>query len=411
MPCSPRKARVLLKDGKAKVAKQEPFTIQLTTATGEAKQPVSLGVDAGSKTIGLSATTEKHVLFEAEVHLRTDMVELLSIRRQYRRSRRYRKTRYRKARFQNRKKPEGWLAPSVRNKIEAHVKSVNLAHKILPITQTTIEVASFDIQEIKNPEISGKEYQEGDQLGFWNVREYVFWRDGHKCQGRKNCKSKILNVHHIESRKTGGDAPNNLITLCKACHDDYHVGKLKLDLKRGNAFRDAAFMGIMRWTVYNRLRDQYPNVSLTYGYITKNTRIRNGLEKSHWVDARCISGNPLANPLKSWYYFKQVRKQNRQLHKANTVKGGIRKANKAPRYVQGFQLFDKVRYQGQDCFIFGRRKSGYFDLRRLDGTKIHASANYKKLIPLERAGTILCERRSANSSPCLKTGVSLAHVR
>jgi len=399
MPSSPRKARTLLKTGKARVVKRTPFTIQLNYPTGEAKQAISFGVDAGSKHIGLSATTDKEILFEAEVELRNDIVELLATRRQHRRNRRYRKTRYRKPRFRNRNKPKGWLAPSIQNKIELHLKAVSMAYKILPITHTIIEVASFDIQKIKNPDISGKEYQEGDQLGFWNIREYVLWRDGHKCHGRKGCKNKILNVHHIESRKTGGDSPKNLITLCEKCHADYHAGRLKLNLKRGQSFKDAAFMGIMRWTVYNRLKTLYPNVSLTYGYITKNTRIRNGLEKTHTVDARCISGNPLAKPDDVCYYFKQVRKQNRQLHKANTLKGGIRKINKAPKYVHGYQLFDKVLYKNKECFIFGRRSSGYFDLRTLDGVKIHVSANYKKLRLLERAKSIKCERREGNSSP------------
>lgn len=399
MPCSPRKARLLLKQNKAKVINREPFTIQLLYGSSGYKQPVTLGIDAGSKHIGISATTENKVLFEAEVELRDDIVKLLADRRQYRRSRRYRKTRYRQARFLNRKKPKGWLAPSVKHKIESHLKIIAIAHKILPITKTTIEVAQFDIQKIKNPDIQGKEYQEGDQLGFWNNREYVLWRDGHQCQGGTNCKNKILNVHHIESRKIGGDAPNNLITLCETCHNDFHAGKLKLTLKRGKSYRDAAFMGIMRWAVYDHLKALYSNISLTYGYITKNTRITNGLEKSHIIDARCISGNPLAEPLSNYYYFKQVRKQNRQLHKANPLKGGIRKANKAPRYVYSYQLFDKVEFQEQECFVFGRRSSGYFDLRKLDGTKIHASANYKKLKLLEKPKTLLCERREGNSSP------------
>ena len=197
MPCKPRKARILLKQGKAKVINREPFTIQLLYGSSGYKQLISLGVDAGSKTIGLSATTDKEILFEAEVELRNDIVELLATRRQHRRNRRHRKTRYRKPRFRNRNKPKGWLAPSIQNKIESHLKAVRMAHKILPITHTIIEVASFDIQKIKNPDISGKEYQEGDQLGFWNTREYVLWRDKHQCQGRKGCKNKVLNVHHI----------------------------------------------------------------------------------------------------------------------------------------------------------------------------------------------------------------------
>ena len=262
MPCKPRKARLLLKQGKAKVVKRDPFTIQLTIATGEAKQDISLGVDSGSKYIGISATTKKHVLFEAEVELRNDIVKLLADRRQYRRSRRYRKTRYRQARFLNRKKPEGWLAPSIQHKINSHIKIIDMLTKLLPITDITIEVASFDIQKIKNPDIQDKEYQQGDQLGFYNVREYVLWRDNYQCQGRKGCKNKILNVHHIESRKTGGNSPNNLITLCETCHNDYHAGKLKLNLKRGQMFKDATFMGVMRWATYNALKELYPNVKL-----------------------------------------------------------------------------------------------------------------------------------------------------
>jgi N6-L-threonylcarbamoyladenine synthase len=273
------------------------------------------------------------------------------------------------------------------------LKIAENVHKILPITKIIVEVASFDIQKIKNPEISGKEYQEGDQLGFWNIREYVLFRDGYKCQGKAGCKNKILNVHHIESRKTGGDSPSNLITLCEDCHNNYHAGKLKLNLKRGQSFRDAAFMSIMRWTFYNRLKNIYPNVELTYGYITKNTRITHKLPKLHRIDALCISGNPKAKQLDYWYYIKQVRKHNRQIHKAKILKGGIRKLNQAPYLVKGFRLFDKVKYKGEECFIFGRRSSGYFDLRKIDGTVIHRSANCKDLKFISKAKTLLWERR------------------
>lgn len=390
MPTTPRKAKILLKQNKAKVVKRTPFTIQLLTATGEAKQEITLGVDAGSKAIGVSATTTVKVLFEAEIKIRADIVDLLATRRQNRRTRRSHKTRYRQARFLNRKKPKGWLAPSVLNKIETHLKIVNLIHLILPIAKTTVEVASFDIQKIRNPVIMGKEYQQGEQLDFWNVREYVLFRDGHKCHGKTGCKNKILNVHHVESRKTGGNSPGNLITLCEDCHKDYHSGKLILDLKRGKSFRDAAFMGIMRWAFYNKLKEIYSNVGLTYGYLTKHVRIQSGLEKSHIMDARCISGNPTAKATDNWYYLKQVRGQNRQLHKANPKKGK-RQVNKSPRYVKGFQLFDKVSYQNQDCFIFGRRATGSFDIRLLDGTKISSGISCKKLKLVEKAKTLLIQ--------------------
>jgi len=406
MPCSPRKARLLLKSNKAKVINRTPFTIQLRHGSSGYKQPITLGVDAGSKMVGLSATTEKKVLFEAETELRTDIVELLAERASLRKGRRNRNLRYRPARFKNRKKQKGWLAPSIQHKIGSHLRLVDLVHKILPVKKIIAEVAAFDIQKIKNPEIAGAEYQQGPQMDFWNVREYVLWRDGHKCRGKEGCKGKILNVHHIESRKTGGNAPGNLITLCEKCHDSYHQGKLKLDHKRGKSYKHQTFMGIMRWAFYNRLKEQYPDVSLTYGYLTKNTRIENALDKSHRVDARCISGNPLAAE-SNWYKYKFVRGQNRCLHKANPKKG-VRKANKAPRYVHGYQLFDKVDYQGRECFVFGRRTSGYFDLRTLDGEIIHRSASVKKLKLIEKASTLLCERREGAFLSRLKSRVSSA---
>lgn len=320
------KVRVFLKNRKAKVVKRCPFTVQLLYDTTDYTQPVSLGVDAGSKHIGLSAVTDNKVLFESETELRNDIVKLISDRREQRRSRRTRKTRYRKPRFDNRGRKDGWLAPSVQNKVDTHLTVVRKVHEILPITKIIVEVAAFDIQKIKNPDVEGEEYQQGEQLGFWNVREYVLFRDGHTCQCCKGkSKDKILNVHHIESRKTGGDAPNNLITLCETCHKGYHAGTVKLPktIRRGMSFRDAAFMGIMRWAFYNQLKELYPDVGLTYGYLTKNTRIRNGLPKTHCVDARCISGHPLAGPLGYYFYQKKVRCHNRQVHKCTILKGRL----------------------------------------------------------------------------------------
>ena len=391
------KVRRMLKSGKAKVVKRCPFVIQLsyTTSTREI-QYVSLGVDAGSKHIGISATTESKVLYESEVELRSDITELLSARREMRSARRNRKTRHRKPRFDNRRRRDGWLAPSVQQKVDTHLTVIRKVNEILPVARTIAEVAAFDIQKIKNPDIQGAEYQQGEQLGSWNIREYVLFRDGHTCQCCKGkSKDKILNVHHIESRQTGGDAPNNLITLCKTCHNGYHSGEIKLPktIKRGMKFADATFMGIMRWAFYNEIRSQYPDVSLTYGYITKHTRITNGLPKAHYIDARCISGHPLAESDSVVYYQKKVRCHNRQIHKLNICKGGILKRNQAPYLVKGFRLFDKVRYSGKEGFIFGRRSSGYFDIRKLDGTVIHRSAKYSALSLLDTAGAILTERR------------------
>ena len=183
------KVRVLLKQGKAKVVKRTPFTIQLLYDSTNYTQPISLGVDAGSKVIGLSATTNTKELFASNITIRNDIVNLLSTRRQNRRTRRSHKTRYRKPRFNNRvsSKKQGWLAPSIQNKVETHLTCIKRVYDILPITNIVVEVASFDIQKIKNPSISGVEYQQGEQLNFWNVREYVLHRDNHICQC---CKGK-----------------------------------------------------------------------------------------------------------------------------------------------------------------------------------------------------------------------------
>ena len=396
------KVRRLLKSGLAHVVRRIPFTIQLDYGTTEITQPITLGIDTGSKFIGVCATTDKKELYAANVELRNDIMDKLSTRREQRRARRSR-LRYRKDRFNNRvsSKHKGRLAPSVENKIQTHIAVVRNAYRILPISRIVVETASFDIQKIKNPNIEGEDYQNGEQKGFWNIREYVLWRDGYTCQhchGKSG--DKILNVHHLESRKTGGNSPSNLITLCETCHKAYHCGEFELKVKRGTSFRDAAFMGIMRRAFFERLKQMYSNVSMTYGYVTKNTRIANGLPKEHYVDARCISGNPQAKPLGYYFYQKKVRCQNRQIHKANILKGGKKKLNQAPFVVKGFRLFDLVEYQKELFYVFGRRKRGYFDIRRLDGTKVNkGSVSCKKLRLVETRRTLLTERRNSGSIP------------
>ena len=401
MPCKPQKARKLLKENKATVVKYEPFTIQLKYGSAGYKQPVTLGIDAGSVHIGASASTEKQELYASETVMRSgdgkaSIVRLLAKRLELRRSRRNRKTRYRKAKFLNRvhHKHKGWLAPSVENKINVHLKLVADIHKILPVTKVVVEVAQFDIQKIKNPDISGVEYQQGEQLGWANVREYVLFRDGHQCQC---CKGRsgdpILNVHHIESRMTGGNAPNNLITLCKSCHQGYHQGNISLpkSIHRGMSFRDAAFMGIMRWAFYNRLKEQYSNAFLTYGYITKNTRIKNNITKTHTADAYCIAGNVKAERLGYEYLRKQMRRHNRKLHREVPAKGGVRKRAQAGHSVRGFCLNDTILYQKQRWFIRGMRSKGAFVLKHLDGTKVEIAPS--KITFLWHNKSYLIERR------------------
>lgn len=385
------RVRRLLKAQKAVIVDYKPFTIKLTYACPDRVQEVSLGVDAGSKHVGLSATTRQKVLFEAQLELRNDISKNLAIRKENRHDRRFRKVRHRRNTHISciRLKHNGWVAPSVRAKIQSHVYWIDKIHTFLPVSHTTVEVGQFNIQLLKSQEQGlpipyGTAYQNGEQLGFWNVREYVLFRDNHTCQCCKGkSKDPILNVHHIESRKTGGNAPNNLVTLCETCHTGYHSGKVKLSktIKRGASLRDAAFMVNMRWKLMGILREKYgDSVSHTYGYITKKTRIENGLEKDHTIDARCISGNPNVIMGETPYFIRKVRCHNRQLHKTTFIRGGVRKPNQAPKEVFGFRLWDLVKYKGTLCFVKGRRVRGEFSISDVRGKVITNSVGYSKLL-------------------------------
>jgi len=397
MPCKNAKARKLLRDNKAIVVRREPFTIKLNFVCENVVQDITLGIDAGSKFIGVSATTKEKELFSAEVELRNDISKKLLTRRQNRRTRRNR-LRYRQPRFLNRvkSKNKGWLAPSIEHKIQTHITIIKKVHEILPINKIIVETAQFDIQKINNPNISGEEYQQGNQLGYGNVKEYVLFRDSHKCQYCKGkSKETRLEVHHITYRSNGGsNKQDNLITLCKTCHKKVHNNTIELKVKKAKSFKHATFMGIMRKTLLSRLDNLYPNIEETYGYITKSTRIESNLEKEHRTDARCISGNPLAIQCDHWYYYKKVRCQNRQTHRANFISGHRKKLNQAPFAVKGFRLFDLVEYNNKLYYIFGRRSSGLFDIRRLDGTKVNkGSISYKKMKLIQVRKTMLIEKR------------------
>lgn len=313
MPTTPQKARRLLKQNKAKVVSRKPFVIQLTIATGETKQSVKLGIDSGYQHIGFSAITEIQELISGELNLLQGISERIKKRRMYRTQRRNR-LRYRKPRFDNRRRNDGWLAPSVQHKLDSHIRFIKYLNSILPVSETTIEVGNFDIQKIKNPEISGKEYQEGEQKDFWNLREYILHRDNHKCQNPE-CKSKetILETHHIGYwQKDRTDRPSNLITLCIKCHTpkNHKEGGFLYQWKpKLQSFKEATFMSMVRWRLVNTLECRH-----TYGAYTKQDRIRLSLEKNHYNDAFVISGGERQKRIKPMF-FNQIRRHNRSLEK------------------------------------------------------------------------------------------------
>jgi len=354
MPCSPSKGKKLLKNGKAEIVERLPFTIKLTIATGETKQAITLGVDGGYLHIGLSALTEKKELFSLHVQLRKDLVKLLSERRNYRKSRRNRKLWHRESRYLNRKKPSGWLSPSIKHKYESHRRIIEKTEKILPLRDIVIEVANFDIQKIKNPEISGKEYQKGEQEGFWNRREYVLHRDNHICRECKgNSKDTVLEVHHILSRQTEGNRPDNLITLCSTCHRKISQGKMKLNVTPSKGYREATFMTTIRWKLVNALKEEGKNVRVTYGYITKHNRIEAELPKSHINDAFIIAGGKEQSRCQPFCVI-QRRKHNRSIQKNRKgFKPSIRKKN-YPYHPGDLVGFDGKIFSVKGVFNYGK---------------------------------------------------------
>jgi len=380
MPCKPRKARVLLKEKKAKVVNRTPFTIQLLYGSSGYKQPVNLGVDAGSQYIGLSATTHKKELFKATVELRQDISGLLESRKILRRNRRN-KLRYRPARFNNRGK-KGKLAPSIQHKIDSHLTIIKRICNIIPIENIIVETAEFDIHKLKNPEVYGVEYQHGDGEGFYNVKSAVLSRDNYTCQicGVKQAK---LEVHHIRSRSEGGsNRMDNLVVLCKDCHAKVHTGELDFT-KKVKSFKHSSHMNIMRKRLVQSLKNEFSNVFETFGYLTKYVREKLGLVKSHCNDAFIISHNLDAEQSDVEYLYKKVRRHNRQIHKSKPSKGGKRKRNQSPYIVNGFRRYDKVMYNNKECFITGKRSSGYFQLKTFDGTVISQGISSKRLKLLE----------------------------
>ncbi len=382
MPTSDhRKVRLMLKNDQAKVVKRDPFTIQMANRTHNYTQAVTLGVDAGSKHVGLCASTEKQVLYQEELLPRNDVVKHLSDRRQYRRSRRSKKARYRQAGFDNRvhAKHKGWLAPSVEVKIQEHITAIQKICKIVPVSLVCVETAEFDTQRLKameegKPLPVGIDYQKGEMYDAYNVRQYALKRDNYTCQ--------CCGTH-----KEGTKLHAGLIHL----PDDRK--------KRSKSLRDAAFMGIMRKALVNRLKDilDIP-IQETYGYITRYKRESHTIKKTHINDAYCIANNLSAKPLETYYLTKAIRSHNRQIHKAKIYKNGHRKLNQAPYLVEGFRLFDRVRYQDLEYFIFGRRQSGFFDIRNLDGQKVNkGSISCKKLKLIGMSTNYLTERRVAGA--------------
>ncbi len=315
MPTTPRKARIFLRSGRAKIVGRDPFTIQLLCGTSGYTQPITLGIDAGYAHIGYSAITEKEELIGGELELLPEISKRITDRKKYRQTRRNR-LRHRIKRFDNRKHPDDWLAPSIQHKLDSHIKLVERLKARMPITKVIIETAKFDGQKLVKPDIKGKEYQQGEQLGYKNLTNYIRHRDGYQCQNPE-CKNKnpdrVLQVHHLGYWKNPPDRsnrPGNLITLCDKCHTspNHNKGKLLHGWEpKVKPLKASTFMS----TIYRRVRRDL-GAEQAFGYVTDFTRHELGLEKSHHNDAFVIAGGTTqkrAEPL----MLEQIRRHKRSM--------------------------------------------------------------------------------------------------
>lgn len=294
MPCTPVIARLLLKDGKAKVIRHTPFTIKLLAQAEESyTQPLTLGVDTGSSVIGSAVADQNgHVLYLSEVEVRNDIAQTMKERSASRRNRRQRKTRYRPARWLNRRNSikTRRFSPTMRSKIEAHLREIRFVKSLLPITSLVLETGTFDPHALKSPEVLRNKwlYQRGINYGYANAKAYVLTRDTYTCQQcQGKSRDRRLEVHHIVFRsEQGSDEESNLLTLCKTCHDGLHAGKITLKQKgkKKGILLHATQMNSIRLQLLRLLQAEE-----TWGFVTKEHRQLWDLPKEHVFDAAVIA--------------------------------------------------------------------------------------------------------------------------
>ena len=380
-PTHPAKARILLKNKKAKVVRRLPFTIKLTYEIKNPKtQKYTLGVDTGFFKLGTAVINEKdEVVYLSEVTLRNDIKKIMKDRNQIRKARRNRNTRYRKPRWLNRKNSirKDRYPPTMISKFNSHMKEIKFIKSILPISTINLELAKFDNHALSNPLVKYNKwmYQKGLKFGFANTKAFVLNRDKYTCQ---YCKTKqgTLEVHHIIFRSNGGsDEPDNLITLCRHCHRELHAGKINLSikgLKRKNAQAAATQMNVLRSMIIKKFKSKFTE---TYGFITKEVRQYLNLPKEHYFDGVAICYCDKIN--KNNIFFKT----NLVQLKRCVSKGDYRlqefrngKMVNLPRTkIQGFKKYDAVKYFSKRYFIKGRISSGFAILADINLNKIDFS--------------------------------------
>jgi 5-methylcytosine-specific restriction endonuclease McrA len=359
-PIHPGRARILLSSGKAAVWKRFPFTIILKSEVQVPHlEPLRVKVDPGSKVTGLALVNDAsgEVVFAAEVtHRGQEIKKALDQRRSVRHSRRHRHMRYRKPRFENRRRRDGWLAPSLQSRIQNVLTWVERLLRLCPITAISQELVAFDMQQMENPEIADVEYQQGTLAGY-ETRQYLLEKWERQC-AYCGAKEVPLQVEHITPRAKGGtNRISNLCLACEPCNIAKGTQDIRVFLARRPdllqsvlaqakaSLKDAAAVNITRWVLYQRLTTLGLPVECGSGGLTKYNRIARGLEKAHWIDAANI-GQSTPPSLQVTGVIPLLVTANghgsRQMCRMNKY-GFPRTSPKQAKQVKGFQTGDIVR--------------------------------------------------------------------
>lgn len=381
MPCHPARARSLLREGKASVFRRYPFAIILKGREGGDIQPVALKVDPGSRTTGIALVADfergRRVVWAAELTHRGQQIrDALLSRKHIRRSRRSRKTRYRPARFLNRRKPEGWMPPSLMSRVHNITTWANRLWRYTPVLSVSMELVRFDTRLMENPEISGVAYQQGELQGY-EVREYLLEKWGRQC-AYCGTKDAPLEIEHILPKSRGGsNRVSNLTLSCTSCNQRKgnqtaaEFGFSELQTKAKRSLKDAAAVNATRWALYRMFADSGIPLEIGTGGRTKYNRTKQGYLKAHWLDAACVgeSGERIyASAGITPLLIKATGRQYRQMCRVDKY-GFPRTGPKQGRIHYGFQTGDMVRAmvtKGAKVGTYtGRvavRKSGYFNI-------------------------------------------------
>jgi 5-methylcytosine-specific restriction endonuclease McrA len=426
MPCSEKRARLLLERGRAIAVRCYPFTIRLKDRVGGETQPVRIKLDPGSKTTGIALVADadgnkpaKVVgLFELE-HRGKKISARLTARRALRRRRRSH-LRYRAPRFANRTRPQGWLAPSLRHRLDTILSWVRRLRGLVPMTGIATELVRFDTQALERPGIGSVEYQQGTLAGY-EVREFLLEKFDRAC-AYCGATDVPLNIDHIQPRARGGsNRISNLALACVRCNIEKGsqpveeflaerptvLARIKAQAKA--PLQDAAAVNATRWALYDALKGTGLPVEAWSGGRTKYNRCRLGIPKTHALDAACVGK---VETLTGWRIpILDIKATGRGSYCRTRLDayGFPRGYCVRQKSVRGFQTGDIVRadiVQGKKAGTYiGRvavRTSGWFNVQAPTGvvqgisvrhcTLVHRNDGYSyrepRLLPTDKSGGI-----------------------